>query len=218
MLEELADLAMALAQAAAKKAKAQIEDPKPGPDPIKAFTSLATTVRQLIALEARIADPKAPTTRPNPKPVDEAREFIAEATRGCAKADQAATRRHGPTKRHIEQNIEHRMAAEDITALIEEDMPAYVIVSTICDDLDIRCEVAEQPDEYLIPLSQALEARRNPRPPQNFVWTEEDEEAERSLGLRPAKEGDGPTESTDPPSTTPTRQPTAIETASEPHQ
>ena len=175
MLERLATLAMALTEAAAEKAQAQIEDPKPGPDPIKAFTSLATTVRQLIALEARIADPKAPTMRPDPKPVDEAREYIAEATRACAKADPAATRRHGPTKRHIERNIDERLQADDVTEMIEEDMPAYVIVSTMCDDLNIECDVAKQPDENLIPLSEALEARKNPRPPQNFVWTDEDE-------------------------------------------
>ena len=177
-LERLATLAMALTEAAATKAQAHIEDQQPGPDPVQAFNSLARTVRQVIALEARIADPKPAAMRQGPKPVDEAREFIAEATRACAKADPAATRRHGPTKRHIERNIDERLQADDVTEMIEEDMPAYVIVSTMCDDLNIECDVNKQPDENLEPLSEALEARRKARLPKDysdiFGSTEED--------------------------------------------
>ena len=178
MLEELAALAMALARSAAEKAQAQLDDPtpEPRPDPVLAFARLSCTVRQLIALEARIASPDAKArAATTPKPIDEAREFIAEATRACAKADPAATRRHGPTKRHIERNIDERLKADDVTEMIEEDMPAYVIVSTMCDDLNIECDVNKQPDENLEPLSEALEARRKartPRPP--TVYAEED--------------------------------------------
>ena len=200
MLEELANLAMALTRAAAPKAQAHIEHPAEGPDPVTAFTRLARTVRQTIALEARIANPKPTRDPTTPKPVDEPRELIAESARAFAKADPAATRRHGPTRTHIERHIDERIDADDITQLIDQDMPLYVMVSTICDDLGVKCAVEDQPDENLVPLSEALQARREGRiyhPPLPLPPAGEGRGEGKAESTTPR--GDGEAESTIPP-------------------
>ena len=91
MLEELATLAMALARAAAEKAQQHLENPMQGKDPVQTFTRLSQTIRQTIALEARIAapprqpgHPRAPTngttTRPQPtRLTNDPHEPFAEA-------------------------------------------------------------------------------------------------------------------------------------------
>ena len=168
MLEEMAGLAMALSRAAAEKAQAQLEDPTPEPgpaagsDPTLAFTRLARTVRQIIALEARIADP----TYEFPSLDHDPRELIAEAVTECAKGDPATARRHCPTRAHIDERID----ADDITRLIGRNANVAEIIERICDSLGIHFDITEQPVERLLRLTEAQTLKRQrkairPTPP-----------------------------------------------------
>ena len=165
MLEKMAEIAMALACAAAEKARVHLENPAPepgqpnGPDPALAFTRLARTVRQIIALEAYIADP---TPKAPPRDLAEPRAIIAEAVRDCADADPAATKRHGPTRTQIHERID----ADDITRLIGRNANVAEIIERICNSLGIHFDITQQPVENLLPLSEATTLKRqNPPPP-----------------------------------------------------
>lgn len=173
MLEKMAAIAMALACAAAEKARAHLEHPAPEPgqanepDPALAFTRLARTVRQIIALEARIAGPTPLPPIPPLRDLTEPRHLIAEAVRTCAKADPAATVRHGPAHAQIDRYIDERIDADDITRLIGRNANVAEIIERICNSLGIHFDITQQPVENLLPLSEATTLKRqiHPLPP-----------------------------------------------------
>ncbi len=159
-LEELAELGMAMARAVAKSALHPPEaDDTPPPDPETpatappqpasrgnpglVFARLAHSVRQTIALEARIASGGETPRRTPPPPPDPRRAVLQRAFR-----DAAGSGPNGAPgtsfRREADERIDDELAADP-----GGHLPLYDILATICDDLGITLDHSRLPDEVL---------------------------------------------------------------------
>ena len=181
LCQELLDLAMQLTRAAAAKALREYEaaetetpgeantKPHKGPDQITLFTRLATTVRQAIALEARLtagpsASPRAsratihdarPTRDANPDPYADPRlEVIARVL-------DDATKNH-PRRRTIHETCVRRIL-ECLTQDPNYEFPAEAILVAISDEVGIEVNYGKLSDKT---LAELLPTRFRPTPEQ----------------------------------------------------
>ncbi|HEX4259930.1 MAG TPA: hypothetical protein VHY76_02420 [Acetobacteraceae bacterium] len=164
-LEELAELGMAMARSVAKSAlhpppaddTAADDTAPPDPEtpatappqpasrsnPGLVFARLAHSVRQTIALEARIAAGGETPRRTPPPPPDPRRAVLQRAFR-----DAAGSGPNGAPgtsfRREVDERIEDELAADP-----GGHLPLYDILAAICDDLGITLDHSRLPDEVL---------------------------------------------------------------------
>ncbi len=166
LCRELADLAMGLARAAAAQATAAQNTPQDAapdepqtaeqdsappppparnPDPALSFARLATVVRQVIALEARLAAgyfaPQAPTAaHAAPKPDDPRRAALQTIIEDV-------------TEKHPSRTIIRRealaLADREIAADPEAEATAADILETLCEEIGLHIDYARLPDRTL---------------------------------------------------------------------
>ncbi len=178
-----------LAMAAAGLAAAEFAAPDPEPDQPQArpparrdyhaiFNRCATTVRQLIALEAKIAaDGFARPARPNSARSDTARPDAARTSNG-ARPNVAAriALATDPRRQLLRRALEHSVADREIRRIIhdriDQDLladpdaalsPATLLVD-ICDDFKLKIDFARLPDEILDALADGVDADSPPSP------------------------------------------------------
>lgn len=148
MLAELGELAMDLARnaaAAAQDAIAQETDPAPH---IASFTRLANTTRQLIALETRLAS-RAPANGHADADAAPPIHNPERARIGRIVRDNAKRAIDGPRLRDINRYLETRLDAPDVDEAITSTEPIGVIARTICQELSIPFDLAQQPDDVI---------------------------------------------------------------------
>ncbi len=168
MLQRLSEIGMALACAVGERALAALTPPatperapetdpapepepepapiRPGPgraDPALVFARLAGTVRQCIALEARLAAGPlpAPRGRAAPRPYDPRRDEVRRVVHLAAKAD-------GIHPAALRREIEERLDAE-LDADPDGETEIEDITGAILEDLGLGRNLAKQPDEVL---------------------------------------------------------------------
>jgi hypothetical protein len=149
MLAELSGLTMQLAREAAQTALDEPGDPKHK----LAFNRLATTIHRLIALEAKLA---APSPASGERPDDGKRASTSppthnpERTRvGRIVRDNLKRAIDGPTLRDVNRYLETRLTQPDVDEAIESTQPIGVIARTICQELNIPFDLAQQPDDVI---------------------------------------------------------------------
>jgi hypothetical protein len=159
-LQELAELGMAMARAVAEEALHPAPAPEAAPsepataptrtrrDPGLGFARLAHSVRQTIALEARIAAERDnPSPRPSrPPPPDPRRSLLRGALYAAAPGPhrEAGRATPGGFRREIDERIEDELAADP-----GGDIPIHEILAAICGDLGITLDCSRLPDALL---------------------------------------------------------------------
>ncbi len=160
-LEELAELGMAMARAVAAEAlhpapaaEAAPSEPATTPtrtrrDPGLTFARLAHSVRQTIALEARIAAERDnPSPRPTrPLPPDPRRSLLRGAlydAAGPGPQREAGRAAAGGFRREIDERIDDELAVDP-----GGDIPVHEILAAICGDLGISLDYSRLPDALL---------------------------------------------------------------------
>jgi hypothetical protein len=116
-------------------------------DPALLFTRVAATVRDCIALEARLAagliQPAGSAAPPGARhPQDPRRAFLDEALAFITKThpDRAALRREAAAR------ADAALAADP-----DQKLDLHLLLFTLCDELAIEVDFAHLPDEYLGP-------------------------------------------------------------------
>jgi hypothetical protein len=147
-IAELSDLTMQLARQAAQNA---IDDPA-DPRHAMAFTRLATTTRQLIALEAKIAAPapakkgRADGTPAGTQPLNHNPE---RARVGRIVRDNLTRAIDGPSLKDVNRYLETRLHEPDVDRAIDSTEPIGVIARIICQEIGIPFDLAKQPDDVI---------------------------------------------------------------------
>jgi hypothetical protein len=160
ILQRLAELGMQLAELAAARALQDAqpeagapEKPRRTTDPSLLFTRLARTVRDTIAMKARIAaniilpvSPEAAKTRKDPRRPFIAAEFDrAVATSDYPKIDRPALRRE------IDDRLTEALAADPDCLVAGGEF-----VMTICKEFGLDFDIAQFADELLVPPGHRL--------------------------------------------------------------
>jgi hypothetical protein len=143
-----ADLPAPRATAATNPGRAAPSRPasaKPG-DPALLFTRLAATVRDCIALEARLAAaPPAIATRT--LRADPRRTFIRDVVR--------LSTTNNPDRAEINRDAAKRLD-EHIAADPDQTVPMIKLLEAICEEFGIEIDWATLPDAYLDPICEAV--------------------------------------------------------------
>ncbi len=150
ILAELSDLALQIARAAAQQA---LDDPTDAKATM-AFTRLANTTKQLIALEAKLSAPspasagegrgegnRAGTTPPTHNP--------ERARVGRIVRDNLKRAIDGPPLKDVNRYLETRLNQPDVDEAIQSTQPIGVIARTICRELAIPFDLAQQLDDVI---------------------------------------------------------------------
>lgn len=147
MLREIAELGMKIARVAAAQALDTAPEPD-APDPSLTFTRATSSVRQAIALEARIVAGIVPTSRPNAVPArahsfDLRRTLLRQTLHQALDAEPDRSVRN-ELRREIDERIEQDLC-EDPEAAIS----ACDIFIAISEDLGLRIDPSRLPSELL---------------------------------------------------------------------
>jgi hypothetical protein len=154
ILQRLAEIAMQMVELTAaralQEAQADPETAKPGrprADPFTLFTRLAKTVRDTIALKAKIAgavtapeSPAAAKTRKDPR-----RPFIAAELEKAVKTSDYPAIDRPALKREIDARLTDALAADP-----DCEVRGGEFVMTICDEFGLAYDIAQFPDELLL--------------------------------------------------------------------
>jgi len=119
-------------------------------EPALLFNRLAATVRDCIALEARLAAGAAPTTRARTL------QLRADPRRApLREAFDRATEKH-PDRADLRRETTTRLD-EELTADSDQTLALGNLFFTICDELGIEIDIAQLPDEFLF-LSETIDS------------------------------------------------------------